>query len=257
MSVADELSELKNDLRERSRQFPNYPGTVERHDGTYRLRYYRPDELNEVDNRAAAEEWNEAVRWLDEISHRVKGFVEQLGGRLPEGETCGASVMGWVLADRFSEQRVSAHCVANAFNAIAIALNELAREQRRQTDTEAEIASALLRPSDTGKVDAIEEPEEASEAKPKECAHSPDFRSVRWDCVSYSFTANQAVVVRILWEAFGNGTPSVSVESLLLAIDNEAPPRDLSNVFRGSEAWGTIIADGPTKGTKMLKKRDE
>ena len=55
-------------------------------------------------------------------------------------------------------------------------------------------------------------------------AHSPDFRSVNWYGTVYEFTGNQAIVVKVLWEAFHSGVPVVGDQTLLEAIDSEAPP---------------------------------
>jgi hypothetical protein len=83
-------------------------------------------------------------------------------------------------------------------------------------------------------------------------AHSPDFRSVNWFGTIYSFTANQAAVVRVLWEAWEAGTPEVGDETLLRAVDEEAPPDRLANLFRGHPAWGAMIVTGGSKGSRRL-----
>lgn len=41
--------------------------------------------------------------------------------------------------------------------------------------------------------------------------HSPDFRSVRWFGESYTFTENQALRVKLLWENWERGTPDVEI----------------------------------------------
>jgi hypothetical protein len=46
-------------------------------------------------------------------------------------------------------------------------------------------------------------------------SHSPDFRSVTWYGVPYRFSALQAGVVKLLWEAWESGSPEVSQEYLL------------------------------------------
>ena len=82
--------------------------------------------------------------------------------------------------------------------------------------------------------------------------HSVDFRSVEWFGTQYSFTVNQAPVVRTLWESWENGTPDVGDETLLSAVDPEAPPARLSTLFRDNPAWGTMIDRGGSKGTHRL-----
>jgi len=90
------------------------------------------------------------------------------------------------------------------------------------------------------------------DAESASTGHGPDFRCLKWFGAEYSFTANQAPVVRLLYEAYRNGTPEVGDETLLLAVDSEAPPGRLANLFRGCHAWGTIIVPGRTRGTHRL-----
>lgn len=89
-------------------------------------------------------------------------------------------------------------------------------------------------------------------------AHSPDFRSVCWrvggESVVYSFSPGQAAVVRLLWEAWENGTPAVSQAYLLEAagIDNNR----ISPTFTRHPSWGTLILGykkhGGSPGTYRL-----
>lgn len=81
--------------------------------------------------------------------------------------------------------------------------------------------------------------------------HSGDFRSVHWYGEYYFFTANQARVVRILWEAWKHGTPEVGDAYLLTEADVSGDR--LANLFRGNRAWGTMIVDGSTRGTSRLQ----
>jgi hypothetical protein len=81
-------------------------------------------------------------------------------------------------------------------------------------------------------------------------AHSPDFRSVNWFGADYSFTPNQAAVVKVLWECYQAGTPDVGDSCLLEAVESNSERLDL--VFRGHPAWGTMIVSGRTRGTRRL-----
>ena len=58
--------------------------------------------------------------------------------------------------------------------------------------------------------------------------------------------------MKLLIENWREGTPDVGDETLLLAIDPEAPPARLSTLFRNHDAWGTMIVSGGTKGTHRL-----
>jgi hypothetical protein len=85
-----------------------------------------------------------------------------------------------------------------------------------------------------------------------EFTHSKDYRSVSWRGEQFSFSANQAAVIRELHEAWTNGTPELGHETLLQAVDKEAPPERLNVLFRGHPAWKTLIVDGKTKGSYRL-----
>jgi hypothetical protein len=83
-------------------------------------------------------------------------------------------------------------------------------------------------------------------------AHSPDFRSVRWFGATYSFTANQAPVVKLLFDNWQAGTPDCGDETLLNTVDAASPPARLNVLFRDHPAWGTMIVEGGSKGTHRL-----
>lgn len=79
---------------------------------------------------------------------------------------------------------------------------------------------------------------------------SPDCRSVHWDGCLYEFTAEQSQVVRLLWDAWENGTPDVAQETLRdLAKVYTSRLRDL---FRKNPAWGALICKGKTQGSLRL-----
>jgi hypothetical protein len=81
------------------------------------------------------------------------------------------------------------------------------------------------------------------EAKPPnvEVAHSEDFRSVRWCGRDYNFTPMQASCVRVLWEAWENGSPVVG-QAHIIDRAGSAGSR-LQDVFEKGKhpAWGTLI----------------
>ena len=80
--------------------------------------------------------------------------------------------------------------------------------------------------------------------------HSSDFRSVCWGAQQFAFTPTQAPIVKLLVENWQNGTPDVGSEYLLENVDS--PQSRLVDVFRNCKAWGTMIIDGATKGTKRI-----
>lgn len=81
-------------------------------------------------------------------------------------------------------------------------------------------------------------------------AHSSDFRSVVWRGNEFSFTKQQAPTVKTLWEAWENRTPDVGTGTLLEAAAAETSR--LIDGFRDHPAWGTMIIDGKTTGTKRI-----
>lgn len=94
--------------------------------------------------------------------------------------------------------------------------------------------------------------QEANETEAVSVAHSPDFRSVEWYGTQYHFTAAQAKVVQVLWSAWEAKAPDVGDETLLQAVDPDAPPQKLNTLFRESTAWNTMIVRGGTKGSHRL-----
>jgi hypothetical protein len=87
--------------------------------------------------------------------------------------------------------------------------------------------------------------------------HGPEFRSVNWFGTQLSFTGNQAVYVRILWEAWENGTPEVGQDTLLAAADADTQRLDHAFSMGKHPAWGTMIRPGSTKGTFRLSPPDD
>ncbi len=85
--------------------------------------------------------------------------------------------------------------------------------------------------------------------------HSPDFRSVNWFGTQHEFTSMQAACIKVLWEAWENGTPAVGDSTVLETADSDSERLPL--VFRDHEAWGTMIVDGQTKGTHRLADSPE
>lgn len=69
--------------------------------------------------------------------------------------------------------------------------------------------------------------------------HSDDFRQVRWFGRDFEFTPAQAAIVDVLWRHWENGTPRVGADPLLHAADMVSDR--VSHLFKGSEAWGTMI----------------
>ena len=83
--------------------------------------------------------------------------------------------------------------------------------------------------------------------------HTSDFRSVNWFGTLYTFTANQAKCVAILWEARENGTPDL--EGLTIVTQADVQQARLVDVFKGKgrmhPAWKTMIVS-QTKGDYRL-----
>jgi hypothetical protein len=106
-------------------------------------------------------------------------------------------------------------------------------------------AGAILCAADTPLQLAHHEADE----KPK---HSADFTSVKWFGVDYRFKKGlQAESVRALWEAWENGTPSLSEQTIAEKIRSRNERFRLAHVFKPIDkktgkrqthpAWGTMI----------------
>lgn len=80
--------------------------------------------------------------------------------------------------------------------------------------------------------------------------HSDDFRSVYWKGQSYSLTEMQAACIKVLWQAWENGTPDVAQKTLLKACASDSIR--VADVFRAHLAWGNLLKSGETRGTFRL-----
>jgi len=97
----------------------------------------------------------------------------------------------------------------------------------------------------------------ANEGGADKAAHSDDFRSVLWHGTRYTFTANQAACVKLLWENWERETPDVG-DATVLEQAGVAQAR-LDAVFRvdGKQhtAWGEMIVS-LSRGTHRLQAPD-
>lgn len=81
--------------------------------------------------------------------------------------------------------------------------------------------------------------------------HSPDYRSVRLDGVTYELTTMQAQVVEFLTTQLENKTPAVSEQYILEGLLETKQTR-LKDIFRNSDAWGKLIVRGKARGTFQI-----
>lgn len=170
--------------------------------------------------------WHEAARWNCEKA------AWEIGTRVPTDWPKPTNALA------MAELRAVCQCVVDE-----LAINrESIRELRIHLEHERNRAVAKLATTVNG--DAV------TEVKGYAC--SDDHRSANWFGTTYSFTANQAPVVKLLIDHLERGTPDVADETLLNAVDPEAPPARLNAVFRNNPAWGTMIVSGATKGTHRL-----
>ena len=96
------------------------------------------------------------------------------------------------------------------------------------------------------------DPPPISEPSPdsQEFQHSTDYASVNWQGQQYQFNKNQATCVRLLHEAWLEGTPYVLGHTLLSAIESASRVSDL---FKHHPAWNHLIVPGERKATYRLK----
>lgn len=88
-----------------------------------------------------------------------------------------------------------------------------------------------------------------------EARASRDFRSAWWFGEEFCFTPDQAACLKTLWEAWENGTPDVGQETVLARSGSKA--KRLVDLFKGHQAWGTMIVAGRTKGAFRLRRPAE
>ena len=84
----------------------------------------------------------------------------------------------------------------------------------------------------------------------QEFQHSTDYASVNWLGQQYQFNKNQATCVRLLHEAWLEGTSYLSGHTLLSAIESASRVSDL---FKHHPAWNHLIVPGERKATYRLK----
>jgi hypothetical protein len=80
--------------------------------------------------------------------------------------------------------------------------------------------------------------------------HGPDYRDCTWNGKRYTFSTMQAACVQVLWEERDKGTLELSQQYILEKAGSEA--ERLKDVFKGSEAWTTMIVKGSTHGSYGL-----
>src|SRR5215207_2323955 len=91
---------------------------------------------------------------------------------------------------------------------------------------------------------------EGQPARSAAATHSSDFRSVLWFGVRYSFTPNQAKIIRVLWLAWEERTLDIGREMLIQAAGCKT--KRMNIIFRGHRAWKTLIVQGELRGTYRL-----
>jgi hypothetical protein len=91
-----------------------------------------------------------------------------------------------------------------------------------------------------------------------EVGHSADFHSVRWHGQDFTFSHQQAAVVRLLWTAHENGTPDLSQETLLDKSGSSGGRlRDVFKEANGTHpAWSTMIVES-RKGVFRLSEPEK
>ena len=80
--------------------------------------------------------------------------------------------------------------------------------------------------------------------------HSPDYAMVVVDGREYHLSPLRAAAVRVLHEAHLKRVPELRGQYVLVEI--ESGSRALSDLFKGSPAWGKLVVPGMTRGTYRL-----
>ena len=94
----------------------------------------------------------------------------------------------------------------------------------------------------------------AATGEPPPFRHSVDYRCVRTRDATHYFGALQAACIKLMHEAWLNGTPELSSCYLLSEIESESG--SLGHLFQRNDAWKTLVIPGKTPGTYRLNLPD-
>ena len=90
--------------------------------------------------------------------------------------------------------------------------------------------------------------------------HSPDFRSVKWYGRHYTFTANQAACVAVLWKWWENETPVVSMPTVMeeAGLDPDCRLRDVFKTSKGMHpAWNQLIFKSGKDAVQLQQPKED
>jgi hypothetical protein len=107
-----------------------------------------------------------------------------------------------------------------------------------------------IRPVSDPDVETVHDAPTVRRVPPPTLTVGPGCRCVRWGERLFSFTEPQARAFALLHSAWASGAPDVDDAALLTAAGGESTR--LSDVFRRCDAWGSLIAEGGTRGTHRL-----
>ena len=85
---------------------------------------------------------------------------------------------------------------------------------------------------------------------PKRFRRGRDYADCTWNGKRYIFAPAQRACVKELWEGFEYGTPEVGQSYILEKAGLDSPR--LQDVFKGNDAWKTMIVKGTAKDTFRL-----
>ena len=85
---------------------------------------------------------------------------------------------------------------------------------------------------------------------PKNFDHSPDFATVRYKGKEYSLGPTERAAFRILYEAWKQGMPELAGDYVLEQAESDA--RSISELFRRSGVWNTLVVPGSRRGLYRL-----
>ena len=149
-------------------------------------------------------------------------------------------------------------------NAAALELLEVSEVLEKwflahQTGTEMPEAPAGVQERLDCAVETLGSASETDEAKPPDVAHSEDFTSLKWGSVLYEFSPAQADVVKILYEHWERGAPTVSENYLIAELSDEdrqhaRKTERIRDLFRDHKVWKKprLIINGKPRGTYRL-----
>ena len=210
------------------RRFGSISAGIELHDPGehYRLDVFA-DELPEGEQRTVPVSYLTFARKVDRLDD------EELFEEFPELYEC--------FSDESEARELAQMLRRHATSALDAMSIVVAQQAEALAAGSLPVHSLVRLAADPGKPDSNRE---------ERFRHSPDYATVTLDGQAYHLSPLRAAAVRVLHEAYLQGVPELHGQYILVAIESNST--GLSDVFKRSPAWGTLVVSGATRGAYRL-----